>query len=70
MFKRPFWVSLILSLPVLYWDHMIQMFLGYQALQFPGSEWIAPVLSSIIYWYGGWVFLNGAVGNYAAVGPA
>ncbi len=61
MFKRPFWVSLILTLPVLYWDHMIQMFLGYQALQFPGSEWIAPVLSSIIYWYGGWVFLSGAV---------
>jgi Cu2+-exporting ATPase len=61
MFKRPFWVSLILTLPVLYWDHMIQGFLGYQALQFLGSEWIAPVLSSIIYWYGGWVFLSGAV---------
>ena len=69
MFKRPFWVSLILTLPVLYWDHMIQMFLGYQALQFWGSEWIAPVLSSIIYWYGGWVFLSGAVAELRSRRP-
>jgi Cu2+-exporting ATPase len=69
MFKRPFWVSLILTLPVLYWDHMIQMFLGYQALQFPGSDWIAPVLSSIIYWYGGWVFLSGAVAELRSRRP-
>ncbi|WP_026370479.1 heavy metal translocating P-type ATPase [Kallotenue papyrolyticum] len=60
MFKRPFWISLILTLPVLYFDHMVQSFFGFRAVAFPGAAWIAPVLASIIYWYGGWVFLSGA----------
>jgi P-type Cu2+ transporter len=61
MFKRPFVIALILTLPVLYFDHMVQSFLGFRAVEFRGSEWIAPLLSSIIYWYAGWVFLSGAV---------
>ncbi len=60
MFRRPFVIALLLTLPVLYFDHMVQSFLGFRAVEFPGSQWIAPVLSSIIYWYAGWVFLSGA----------
>ena len=39
---------------------MFQELLGYTAPAFPGSTWIGPVLGSLIYWYGGWVFLRGA----------
>jgi len=60
MFKRPFWVSLALTVPVLIYSELFQELLGYTAPAFPGSAWLAPVLASIIYWYGGWVFLTGA----------
>ncbi len=69
MFRRPFWVSLILTIPVLIYAELLQEFFGYTAPQFPGSAWIAPVLSSIIYWYGGWVFLRGAVGEIRSGQP-
>ncbi len=61
MFRRPFWVSFMLTIPVLIYSELFQELLAYTAPRFPGSEWLAPVLSSIIYWYGGWVFLTGAV---------
>jgi Cu2+-exporting ATPase len=61
MFKRPFWVSLVLTIPVLVYAEHIQMLLGYTAPAFPGSRWLEPALASVIYWYGGWVFLSGAV---------
>jgi P-type Cu2+ transporter len=61
MFKRPFWVSLILTIPVLIYAELFQELLGYTAPPFPGSQWLPFVLGSIIYFYGGWVFLTGAV---------
>src|SRR5579872_1699470 len=60
MFKRPFWIALLLTIPVLIYADLLQGVFGYQAPLFPGSSWLAPVLSSIIYWYCGWVFLYGA----------
>jgi P-type Cu2+ transporter len=60
MFKRRFFICLALTLPVLYLSPMFQMWFGYQAIQFPGSNWITPILATIIYFYGGWVFLKGA----------
>jgi P-type Cu2+ transporter len=60
MFQRPFWISLLLSIPILVYTELLQHLLGYQAPAFPGSNWLEPVLGSIIYWYGGWVFLQGA----------
>ncbi|KPV54976.1 ATPase P [Kouleothrix aurantiaca] len=61
MFKRPFWIALALTIPVVVYSHMIQMLLGYTAPVFPGSEYLSPLLGSIIFWYGGWVFLTGAI---------
>ncbi|HEY0737068.1 MAG TPA: heavy metal translocating P-type ATPase [Herpetosiphonaceae bacterium] len=63
MFKRPFWISLILTIPVLIYAHLFQELFGYTAPQFPGSDYLPFVLGSIIYWYGGWVFLSSAVGE-------
>jgi P-type Cu2+ transporter len=61
MFARPFWISLALTIPVLIYAELLQELFGYTAPAFPGSEWLEPVLASVIYWYGGWVFLTGAV---------
>ncbi|HRQ38086.1 MAG TPA: heavy metal translocating P-type ATPase [Chloroflexota bacterium] len=58
MFRNRFWVSLVLSIPVLYFSPMLQHWLGYAAPTFPGSAWIAPVLSVVIFFYGGLPFLQ------------
>ena len=61
MFERPFWVSLVLTVPVLLYSELFQELLKYTAPQFPGAQYLSPVLATIIYFYGGWVFLTGAV---------
>jgi P-type Cu2+ transporter len=60
MFKRRFFICLLLTLPVLYFAPMFEHWVNYQAIQFPGVNWITPILATIIYFYGGWVFLRGA----------
>ncbi len=61
MFRRRFWVSLILSIPVLLYSPMIQHWLGFTMPAFPGSQWLVPVLSIVIFAYGGLPFLQMAV---------
>jgi Cu2+-exporting ATPase len=61
MFSRRFWISLVLTLPVLVYAELFQELFGYTAPQFPGSDLLAPALGSVIYWYGGWPFLVGAL---------
>lgn len=60
MFRDRFWVSLVLTLPILYFSEQIQIWLGYRAVAFPGVEWVNPVLGTILLLYGGLVFLQGA----------
>jgi P-type Cu2+ transporter len=60
MFQRRFLICLVLTVPVLYLSPMFQMWFNYQAIQFAGVAWVTPILATIIYWYGGWVFLRGA----------
>ncbi|WP_224994702.1 copper-translocating P-type ATPase [Cesiribacter sp. SM1] len=59
-FKRRFWISLALSVPVIILSPMVQHILGFN-LQVPYAGYIAFGLSSIIYFYGGWPFLKGLV---------
>ena len=61
MFRRRFWVSLALSIPVLLYSPMIQHWLGFTMPAFPGSQWLTPVLSAVIFLYGGLPFLQMAV---------
>jgi Cu2+-exporting ATPase len=70
MFARPFWVSLVLTIPVVLYAELFQQLLGYTAPAFPGSDYLSLVLGSIIYWYGGWVFLRGAIDELRARTPA
>ncbi len=60
MFRRRFWWSLMLSLPVVVTAHMIQDWFGYH-LDFPGDGLVGPVLGTIVFLYGGWPFLTGGV---------
>jgi P-type Cu2+ transporter len=61
MFRDKFWLSLVLTIPTVIWGHMLPELTGWHAPAFPGSEWIAPVFGTIVFFYGGWVFLQGAV---------
>jgi P-type Cu2+ transporter len=70
MFRSKFWLTLALTVPVVYFSDMFQMLLDYTAPTFPGSEWIAPVLGTIIFLYGGAPFLIGAVDEIRARQPA
>ena len=57
-FKKRFWVSLLLSVPVLVLSPMIQGFFGFE-LTFAGSFYVLFALASLIFFYGGWPFLKG-----------
>ncbi|HVR76882.1 MAG TPA: heavy metal translocating P-type ATPase, partial [Acidimicrobiia bacterium] len=59
MFRDRFWLSLLLSLPVVFFSETIQGWFGYTAPSFPGSELVSPVLGTIIFLYGGSPFLRG-----------
>lgn len=61
-FRRRFWVCLVLTVPVLVLSPMVRNFTGQgMAPLFAGEEWVALALSSIIYFWGGWPFLKGAL---------
>ena len=58
MFRRRFWWSLLLTVPIIATSHMIMDWLGY-SLDFPGMELVGPVLGSVLFLWGGWPFLAG-----------
>jgi Cu2+-exporting ATPase len=60
MFRRKFWISLALTIPAVLWGHMLWDLLGGHPPAFPGSRWIPPVFGTIVFLYGGLVFLQGA----------
>jgi Cu2+-exporting ATPase len=60
MFRDKFWLSLALTLPVVFWSSEVQHWLGYRAPTFPGSRLIPAILGTIIFVYGGSVFIQGA----------
>ena len=61
LFRRRFWVCLVLSIPVLLYSPMLQMLLGFSMPAFPGNQWIPLVISVVIFIYGGTPFLRLAV---------
>ena len=58
MFRIRFWWSLLLSIPVLLYSEMVQMWLGFMPPMFPFAEWIPFILSLVIFAYGGIPFLQ------------
>src|SRR5262245_10884794 len=58
MFRRRFWWSLLLTIPVVVTSDMVMDWFGYK-LDFPGIGLVGPVLGSVIYFWAGWPFLSG-----------
>lgn len=61
MFRDRFWLSLLMTSPVVYWSDHVQMLLGYDPIAVPGEAWIGPVLGTAVFLYGGLTFLRGAL---------
>ena len=64
MFRDKFWISLLLTLPTLVWGHMLQRAFGYTAPNFPGSQWLPAAFGTAVFVYGGWPFIQGALGEF------
>ncbi len=67
-FRKRFWVSTIITIPILVFSPMIQEFFGYKWL-LPGNSYFLFALSSIVYFWGGWPFLKGFWSEIKAKGP-
>ncbi|MET3172762.1 UNVERIFIED_ORG: Cu2+-exporting ATPase [Arthrobacter sp. UYCu721] len=61
MFQNRFWLTLALSLPVVYFSPMVGHLMGYTPPALPGSIWIPAVLGTVIFLYGGQPFLKGGL---------
>ena len=62
MFRRRFWGTLLLSIPTVLWAPMIQHWVGYEAPGGPAaSRWIPAIFGTLVFTYGGSVFIGGAV---------
>src|SRR5713101_5834409 len=60
MFRDKFWLSLALTIPVVFWSTDVQHWLGYTAPSFPGSAFIPAIFGTVVFVYGGLVFIRGA----------
>jgi len=66
VFKTKFWVSLILTIPVVLYADIVERVFGWSAPEFVGSEYMPFVLGSIVFFYGGWIFIGGAMREISA----
>jgi P-type Cu2+ transporter len=69
MFRRRFWITLVLTLPIVAYSEMVQEWFGFRSPSFPGSDLVAPVLGTIVFLYGGWPFLAGGVAEVRSRRP-
>jgi P-type Cu2+ transporter len=69
MFRRMFWVMLGLAVPTVALSPMFAMILGYTPPEFPGAQWVSPVLGTVMYVWGGRPFLTGAVSEIRSRAP-
>jgi Cu2+-exporting ATPase len=60
MFRDKFWLSFALTIPVVFWSTDVQNWFGYTAPSFLGSNFIPAILGTVVFVYGGLVFLRGA----------
>ncbi len=60
MFRDRFWASAALTIPTVVWSPMVEQWLGFSAPTFPGSNYVPAIFGTILFFYGGMVFLRGA----------
>jgi len=69
-FRKRFWIALVLTLPILVLSPLLQTLVGLrEAIRFPGDAYVLFGLSSAVFWYGGWPFLNGLVKELKSLQP-
>ena len=69
IFRRKFWICLVLTIPAVIYSHMVQELLGYPAPMIPGHQWIAPLFGTVVFLIGGPVFLRGGIDELKARRP-
>jgi len=69
MFRDKFWLSFALTIPVVFWSTDVQHWLRYTAPSFTGSKFVPAVLGTVVFIYGGLVFIRGAWGELADSKP-
>jgi Cu2+-exporting ATPase len=70
-FSKRFWISLLLTVPIIILSPLFQHFLGLgDSLKFPGDLYINFLLSSVVFFYGGWPFLRGLFLEIRSRNPA
>jgi Cu2+-exporting ATPase len=65
MFRDKFWLSLVLTIPVVFLSPEVAEWLGYTIPDLPGIEYVPAILGTIVFLYGGLVFIRGAQGELA-----
>jgi len=66
-FRKRFWISLVVTIPILILSPSIQEFFGLKgAISFPGDQYVLFVLASFVYFYGGYPFLKGIINELRA----
>ncbi len=65
MFRDKFWLSLALTIPVVFLSPEVAEWLGYTIPEIPGIQYVPAILGTIVFFYGGLVFLRGARGELA-----
>ena len=69
-FRKRFWISLVLTLPILILSPMLQTLVGLrEAIRFPGDLYVLFGFSSAVFWYGGWPFLKGILEEFRSRRP-
>jgi P-type Cu2+ transporter len=68
MFRRRFWISLLLTIPLVVTSEMVMGWFNY-SIDFRGMSWLGPVLGSVVFWWGGAPFLAGGVAEIRARQP-
>ena len=59
-FRKRFWISLVLTIPILILSPMLQKLVGFgESLRFSGDLYISFIFSSVVFFYGGWPFSKG-----------
>ncbi|WP_396897421.1 heavy metal translocating P-type ATPase [Nesterenkonia ebinurensis] len=68
-FRRLFWIMLVLAVPVVWFNEMFAHLIGYHLPEADWVWWVSPILGTVIYTWGGWPFLTGAVSEIRSRKP-
>lgn len=68
-FRRLFWIMLVLAVPAVGFNEMFAHVIGYHLTEAGWVPWVSPVLGAVIYFWGGWPFLTGAVSEIRSRKP-